>query len=380
MMPHIIENIFSYVFNFANRFASGKYWYLKMAVLGYILTLLFSFPNYNQGEKWMREGINKQIEQPFTYHDYPPESHLAKRTFRITMPLIGKLLNLNITGLLILQSFFGFLFFILISKLVFAITSDKVLSFIICLGFTVVYVGKACFIDGGLFDGTAFFLLIIAMCFRNSLLIFFCVFLACYTDERAFISSFMLILWWILNENNYKNIKIRDIIIPNRFVRVVLLSIFAVFVTRLYLQHLFYASAHIVELSDVGFATLKSQLNIVLFGLFSGIEFFWILIFAGALVLFQYKKFMLLFGYMALITSIIITASIVADQTRSIAYIFPMVFIALKIVYQDFSQSALRKLLLTIVFISFLFGTYDVVGPKVWWIFPLPVQLLTAGQ
>ncbi|MBA3706590.1 MAG: hypothetical protein H0W84_12040, partial [Bacteroidetes bacterium] len=72
-------------------------------------------------------------------------------------------------------------------------------------------------------------------------------------------------------------------------------------------------------------------------------------------------------------------ASIVADLTRSITYIFPMIFIALKIVQHDFSPSALRKLVVTIVFISFLFGTYEVVGPNAWWIFPLPVQLITGG-
>ncbi|MBA3706240.1 MAG: hypothetical protein H0W84_10195, partial [Bacteroidetes bacterium] len=187
MVPSIIENIFSKIFNFASKFASGKYWHLKVAVLCSVISLCFHFPNFTHGEKWMRDGINKQIEEPFVKQNYPPDSHLAKRIFRLTMPVVGNLLNLNITGLLVLQSILGFLFFIIVSKLVFSITSDNVLSLIVCVGFTVIYIGKSFLIDSGCFDGTAFFLLSLTMFFRKPLLIFTCIFLACFTDERAII-------------------------------------------------------------------------------------------------------------------------------------------------------------------------------------------------
>lgn len=134
-----------------------------------------------------------------------------------------------------------------------------------------------------------------------------------------------------------------------------------------------------VELGGVGFVQLRKQIITVLLGLFSGIEFFWILILMGALVLLQYKKYLLFLFFILSIGLVSFTASIVADLTRSIAYVFPAIFIVLKLLNYELKIIEVRKIFMVITFLSLSFGTYEVIGPKVYWIFPLIVEFITSA-
>ena len=60
---------------------------------------------------------------------YPSDSHLAKTVFRLTVPLIAKLLHIDTKlKMYLLQALAGFLFFIIINNCIYQISLDKTIS------------------------------------------------------------------------------------------------------------------------------------------------------------------------------------------------------------------------------------------------------------
>lgn len=94
------------------------------------------------------------------------------------MPIIGHVFDLEARDLFIIQIIIGVLLFWALAKLAEKVTGDRVCATLLTLGFTCIYVGKACFLDlkFGWFDGVAYFLLIMSMLYRNIILIFLFLF------------------------------------------------------------------------------------------------------------------------------------------------------------------------------------------------------------
>jgi|GEM_PF-5572675 len=114
-------------------FASGRFWFLKAGLMSVALALISNLPYYEAWDEipdwWVNKAIAFQVEHPFTPIDIDffvdefarespeqiegPKSHLDKRGLRITIPVIGHLLNLGPWTWPVLNHLSGAVFFCL---------------------------------------------------------------------------------------------------------------------------------------------------------------------------------------------------------------------------------------------------------------------------
>jgi len=213
MFSEKLLSIQNTIFDSCENFTRKKNWLFILVVTLPLVVLFFSFPSYDRlnnefSENW--QAIFKQAAGPLTDHQYNPDSHQAKLTFRLTVPLIIRTFHLNLAGVLIFQALIGMLLFYFAAKLFHRETNDKVSALLLSFSLAFIYAGRVSFNEiRGIFDGLALFFMVWSMYFRNPFLIFTGVFLAAWTDERALIASCLVFLYWIYwHKNNSGDWKI----------------------------------------------------------------------------------------------------------------------------------------------------------------------------
>lgn len=127
---------------------------------------------------------------------FPPDSHESKLTFRLTVPIVARVLHLNETGLLILYGFAGIALLYLVLVLSEKIAGSRQAAFFVCLSIACVWPGETSFHElyGGVYDGVALCLVLLALSSKSVLLAGASLFLAAWTDERALIAAAFLLL------------------------------------------------------------------------------------------------------------------------------------------------------------------------------------------
>ncbi len=169
---------------FYTRVLFGKYFFILSAILVILVIHIFSSPAYfnlsancvtNMQEKIDRkdhilESVSKK---------YPPEGHMAKTEFRLTVPFLAKILSIkNKYEIYFLQVIAGLFFFYFLSKLVYGFTNDKLITFLFTLSFGFIYPGYSFVSETeGYFDSLALLFLLIAMLDINIIFIAIALFL-----------------------------------------------------------------------------------------------------------------------------------------------------------------------------------------------------------
>lgn len=183
------------------RITRGKWWLLILTLICLSAALFFSFPSY---EKFFSEGrrislLKEQIDGPIDFLKNHPEGN--NLIYRLTVPLLAQALHLNHIGCFVFQFFIGILLYALIAFIIFALTNDKIIAFLFAFGTSQIYPGITSFVElRGMFDGVAIFFACVAMFRRNLFLMFACITISLWTDERAFFSCLYAILWWHLDQ------------------------------------------------------------------------------------------------------------------------------------------------------------------------------------
>ncbi len=351
-------------------FTNKKNWELKLALFLPLVILFFSFPPYYRLVPeyygcW--EAILRQIDAPFVNHHYPPDYHEAKMQFRLTVPIIAKALNLGVVGILLLQALLGIVTLFMATKIFSTILKDNVNAFILTLSFAFIWAGKSAFIEyRGLLDGYAYFFLIAAVYFRHPFIIFLTISLAAWTDERGLIASSLVALYWVWNDDKLKWLNAKTIAIG--------LSWICYFLVRFLLSKHYGLTT---ESDGANLSVFKHQFANFAISTWSALEGFWLLITLALLALFKENKMMYIY-LMCFATVIIIVVSMsVGDITRSMAYLFPVIFIAVQILQKQFSQEQFRKLSVIILILCFIYPAYESHGSESLSLFhSLPIELL----
>lgn len=357
-----MENFYSKLEDFVNWFTKWKYWKICLAILCSVYCIVTNVPQYKtlthgQGRGisvWNR--INRQIDHPFvadTTND--PESHEARLTFRLTPPLIGKLLptdNLlhRMTGLFIIQNICGLLFFYLLIVFAEANFNNRLFIFLLPWCFAVLYAGKTFFFDTiFFFDGIAYLFLLISICTKKPLLIFASLFLAFYTDERALIGSGFVMLYHVMQSGPGR---------PNRPSIISVVAAIAIYlVTRLFMQT---QMGMVTPSSDIRILNIATHtyFGFIMLGVFTAFKSFWLLFVLG---LFYIKGFWPKTIYSITLLAIVVGGISVFDFSRSISYGFVGLLAVLFCLYKQQGQpTKLNKLLLVLFITSFLNPAYDV--------------------
>lgn len=364
------------LFSFAGWLTKGKHWALKVTFLALALSLSSSFPrreiilnDYNHSDIC---GIQKKIEAPFSAVDAAPGTHDAKLTFRLTVPLLAYFLGLGVGGCKILEVLVGIALFYIIARLSENIAGDRICSAFIVLFSASIFVGTTSFIDfRAVYDGIAIFFLVAALLFRNPFIIGLLVFASAWTDERGLIASSLV--WFY-----YASIKGFDFksIFKNSFS----LRVMAIYCAwGLYFAGRFYLAFRLDLKTDFeGTMLFFEQFNTFAAALWTALEGGWLLVALSLIVLLMKRNYFASVVYVFFLFVIAFVAMSVFDITRSMAYMFPVIFIALRILKESEDIQVLKEYCLLIFVISFLWPSYYVGGHEyIWWHAPpFPIQFV----
>lgn len=358
------------------KFTASSNWKIKITLLSVVLSLFFAFPSYQTylsgrfEDKW--SAIDAQVKEPFVQHNYDDFSHFSKLAFRITVPLIAHALHLGRAGCFLIQYVCFLLLFYFLLSLAFASVQDKISAALISFAFAFMFVGNVLVSDlRALFDVTAFCFIAAAMYFRNPLLVILFSLLAFFTDERALIASPLMLIWFLVRSSDKNNFSFQDLF---RFTS----KVFTLLVSWLLYGALryFFATHFGLHSGTGGTNMFAKQVNNFLFGAWTGLEGFWLIIFLGFILLYVNRSWSLMFVTAAAMLLVMVIAFSVVDITRSVAYLFPAVFIFLELLRKNESAEFVRKISL-FTFLICLFPTYYTDGEgAIWFFYPLPVRVI----
>jgi hypothetical protein len=346
------------IYRFENLL-SHKYWYLFVTAITIAAIFFFTSPSYYtltkdfkpcEGCVSFQEEINRAdyILHPIKY---PEASHMANTQFRITIPLIAKLCGTrSVLVIFVIQEILGIWFFILTCLLSYRLTKDKVTAAIVTLSLGFIYAGKAAFVDiQGMTDSFAYFFLVLALYTRIKPLIVLSLLLSYFTDERALISSSLIGIFYFLEYLEITKGKIDIYQFIKAGVFYVLLSWILYFTIRFTLFKLYGLHNPVAGIDPPN----VHQLGYVFW---DGLQGFWLLLFFGIIYLVIEKRFFIIALLILSFLAVAISASMVYDLTRSIAYIFPMIFVSLFLIHKALNTAQLRKIVILSCLICFVCG------------------------
>jgi len=291
MIEALIQSLRFQIENRIYSLLDSKFWKWKLAILSYIIVIFFSFLELSvlsdlaQIPAW--EVVPKQIENPFANElSENPNSHESKRTFRLLVPMLFAVLQIdNIILIYLFQQLVVLLLFYFVSRLAWQISHDKITSalFVFAVAFT--YIVQCAVVDFfAKFAVFAITALIGTMCFRNAFNIFLLCSIAAWTDERGLLASSFVFIWWKVQENPDSHFL--HWLRPQEKRGAVILSILFYAGLRLFLSDQY--NMH-TSVGLVGPDVLVTQFNMLFFGLWSGLEALWVLVLLSFIALYKQK-------------------------------------------------------------------------------------------
>lgn len=357
-----------------NQLLSGSNWKAKALFVILILGIFRAFPSYDALDTPFTEATWRSAQLKFDHpllasgRFFPLISHEGKLTFRLTVPVLAHLLHLGRNGILILSAILGGVLLFTVLTLAYEITCDRQIAFLLTLATACTWSGLTAFHDlrGGYYDAIALCLLLAAMSARSPILVGIAAFLASWADERAFIALPLLIAFFVFKARLSK----QRLTPP---LTALILAGVAYLVTRGYLT---VTQSYSLNTAGIGLTVLLQQARVLPLGIWAGIGGGWILLVYSLWILWRAKQYLALAGLMGAVIPLIGTAAIVSDITRSAAYCLPAVIVALAVLRAHVSLRGLSGLVLAVTAISFLVPTAYCEGTHIFWLYPLPVQLI----
>jgi hypothetical protein len=351
-----------------DKFMQGKYWELRVAVLVALLSFGSIFSNIVP-LKHYQEYFKALVEhrEYFAYqtivdrakdltgdHIYPPLTGLNNRTFRLTQPLIVRILHLRpaMFWLYAMQLCCGLFFFYALIRFLNKIFEDKITTFYAVVAIATIYPGMSFFIDfSGYGDFFSYFFLFLAIYFRNPLLIFAFSQMAFWNDERAFVSGAFVFLWWWLvpqwQAEKPLNFKV------NKQLLIIIFSWIFYWIVRKFIlvdmlgMHDTYDSSEFKP-------NLFGNLQVFGFKIGWGLEGCWLLVLFTLMILLKNKDYLrTIFLYGTLFVIVILSLTIY-DTTRSVSFAYMILFPCAVILKQNLNKTNLKNILLIIAILCFL--------------------------
>jgi hypothetical protein len=349
------------------QFCQRRYWKWELAFCCVLLVFFVAFPYIDfisdadhKFTTW--SVVKKQIESPLTALEFSDsESHYAKRTFRLAVPVLFKLFDVhNVWLMYTFQLGVTILFFWIVASMSESITQSRVLAFTLTLSFAFVYMGQSGVTDVfAKFDVYAITCMLAAMYFRKAILTFLFLTFAVWTDERAAVGCGLVYVFFKIEEEGLEGLKLWNWIKPGWNSYAVVAALLSYLMLRLGLIQYFDFKT---VLGDIGWTYFLRQMNMLLFGIWSAFEGFWLLILVSLISLWQKKIYGVLIPLIFLVSIQMTTSFFVVDITRSLIYMAPLVFIAMHIAAQYESDHDLRILGTLTLLICVLVPTYFAEG------------------
>ena len=324
-------------------------------------------PNWKNSNPTSAEILQRQIEKPNLIIDDFGGAQAGKRQFRLLIPMLGYLTNLDVTDFILIQALLGLVF---IYYLIFVLSAqfkfsgyDSFLT-TICLSQT--YFIQSSILDiWPFFDFIAYFAMTIILFSQNKLIIFILFLAAYFIDERALLGSIGVLLGSFVIENK-DNIKLKNIL--NMKFYIFVFSVLVYFLIRIILVRYFNFKTNTGQL-------LRGKLAIFETWKWFKIAFVttyksFIFIIPVFLIYFeqQFKKPRNYFIYIIIISIFYIIiysflSLFVYDLTKSLTYLFPLIF-SLFILFVKCQIRYDKRLIINIMLVvNLLIPTMSITGP-----------------
>ena len=349
-----------------DRFTHGPNWRIRTVLVCFFCVALFQFPDYkslyacavtHSEHSDAYENFVRQTAHPLQAQHTGSGSHESNMVFRITLPLLAHVLHLNIFGVLALQLLVGLVMLWALLTLVERITQDRPTALLLVLGTCFTYFGSAFLHDVFFyFDAFGYAILILLLLSRRPLVIYALSVAGCFLDERVLAASLLVILWHSMRAP-------ADVVPTLRRPAVswagaaVVASWFTYASLRLWL-----ASAYHLQ-TDIGLVGLEAfRITLIrkyaALGFITGLESFWGLVALALLVLLARRQWALAGALVVALAPVFVGAFLVFDITRSLAYGFPVVLVALVVLAHYFTRRSLRHVALVVAAFAVLIPNY----------------------
>lgn len=361
--------------------ASHKLYAYILVSLCVAVGLLFVFPQtigFNQ-EAWDVVAL-KSREPTHTLSHVAPDSWVAKKVFRLSVPMIVRLFHLNEAGVMAVQFALGFLLLIIGYKLALRVVKDAVAATFIAAGMAFLYFGRTCFTElyYATFDGWGYCFLILTLYFRNRPAVFLFASLTAWTDERAFLALPAAMLFHQMTGARTPGVDGEDGL---RFEAKALLpwkspgsldgralTVLAAMAAYAILRQFMAMRYHMITpLWYVGFRTLGNNLTYMPMGMATFLEGYWLAIGMAWYRMTRRRHWFLALAVTGQVAVTTVAAGCVYDITRSGSYLFPLVFAVFVYLRACLDERTLRLTAFLCMAFTFVFPAFYVVS--VWDIF-----------
>ena len=359
------------------QFTSGKFWWLKIFLLCLLFSILFSggLDFGLRDSARYPEGYFKKIEHPLLDAPkiYGLNSHESALNFRLTVPVLLYLAGIHNHWSLPILTILAICSILLTSCIIaHRITGDRVCACFIALNVSATYVGSF----GLIFCYDAIAIAQLALVGLPGLA-WWCrgmlVFTASFTDERAFVASTLLLVGSFFFSGNQQSFSAR---IHNPSFLAIAGGMLAYGLARLALMKFVGLSS---PTQGAGPGALVSNLTLLHPGVWFSLEGGWLFFLLTVGVLFAHRQFLTVTILVLVSLGYLGFAFMIGDLLRSTVYIFPLLFICLKVVRQNETLPTYRIFCLLAFLISALGGNYNVFLHKITWFQPLVVHWLQTG-
>jgi hypothetical protein len=285
-------------------------------------------------------------------------SHFSKTVFRLTVPLIVRIFQLNFPSLIVLQFLLYYFFIFFLAKYFIRELNHYFLSLLLVFGLCTTYFGKALIVDFRWFDGWAYFFMVLSLYSKNKYVLFVSVLLGMFTDER-FILAIPAI--FLLRQDSLRLTSIRALKFTSKYSLTILIGVVVSIFIRFILIVFFN-----MHLNSVGIFTplVDNVLNrLIGIGYFTFFEGFWIFVFYFLFYAkLSFKKNILTVLILLVFFVGTSTVFLLYDLTRAGAYFMPYVFLFIVYLSNTIKKEIFKHIVFTSVIISFLFPPNYVVN------------------
>lgn len=348
------------------RFTRWRYWRLWAVGLFFGCSLAFQVPAYKlaydfsvlkPGTYFIYDGYRQQVAHPLTAISSESDSHLAKMTFRLTVPLLAKGLHLSLFGVLAVQLLLGLVMFYWLLRLLQMALRDDVAAFLLTLGMCFTYFGSAyvhdvyCF-----FDAFGYAALVFLLAARRLPYLLLLTAIGGFVDERVLVASLLALWWHSLWSADAPAPRLgRPALTPA--VLGIVAGWLAYGAVRYYLATTYHLNTHG---GAVGVGAMAENLQAEMLGLgfISGLESYWLLLLLALLLLAVHRQWLLLTLLLAAFLPAGGGSFLVYDMTRSLGYAFPVVLLAALVTGTYLGRASVRHLALVVLAFAILTPPY----------------------
>lgn len=352
-------------------------WLLLVVWFALLLSVLMAVPNLKAFQAGALEAYQLKAEQPLydLLQDYAPGSHEAKINLRLTVPVGLYAVGLSgpwVLGWVSVAAVIAL--FALVGWQVASATGDRVCAALFVFFLSQTYVGMFGwpFLN---YDPVAWLLLFAAFLRRPFWVSGLMVFLALWTDERAFLAALIPLFYHAFTTTGWERLRLLGGGIGAYLVTLLL---------RWYLA-LEYGLTIPIREEEVWVCAVFN-LSFLHTAFLYSLEGGWLLIAAAIYLAWKQGKRMLAWAFAGICLMVFASAFGVEDLSRGLSFAMPATLMAVLLLAKlESSRQALRRLLLLAFFVSLALSTYVVFAypyfehdPEGWvrWMRPLPIHFV----